>query len=252
MPRLRLDCLPPPQITEDAIVTRVPSWVEHHHRQLLTLQPDPPYRLLGWSFGGVIAIELARRLRAEGRPIEFVGLIDSIRPRIRPIRTRDALPYHLREAALIDDPAAQRDYLRREARWRFSRWLGLWAQRLRPDTGTLAGRQGYRKPQDPLLRSIHRSYLNYQAEPIDFPVALFATSDSTERCGEDASLYWSYFFRGGFTVHPIPGDHHTLWEDRHLDVVARRLGMALHRAAKDATISASPRGAGTSNPTPWE
>ncbi|TXI08020.1 MAG: thioesterase [Rhizobium sp.] len=36
-----------------------------------------PYRLLGYSFGGVFALELARALRAQGREIAFLGMLDT-------------------------------------------------------------------------------------------------------------------------------------------------------------------------------
>ena len=36
-----------------------------------------PYRLVGYSFGGVFALELARVLRAQGRKIAFLGMLDT-------------------------------------------------------------------------------------------------------------------------------------------------------------------------------
>lgn len=36
-----------------------------------------PYRLLGYSFGGVFALELARALRAQGEEIAFLGMLDT-------------------------------------------------------------------------------------------------------------------------------------------------------------------------------
>ena len=39
--------------------------------------PQGPYRLAGWSAGGVLAFEVARQLIAAGGQVEFLGLIDS-------------------------------------------------------------------------------------------------------------------------------------------------------------------------------
>ncbi|SEP22553.1 acetoacetate--CoA ligase [Trujillonella endophytica] len=39
-------------------------------------QPEGPVRLLGYSFGGLVALESARRLAAAGRDIGFIGLLD--------------------------------------------------------------------------------------------------------------------------------------------------------------------------------
>ncbi len=40
------------------------------------VQPHGPYRLTGWSYGGVLAIEIARQLRANGEEVDYVGLVD--------------------------------------------------------------------------------------------------------------------------------------------------------------------------------
>ncbi|WP_192758898.1 type I polyketide synthase [Actinomadura algeriensis] len=46
-------------------------------RHLLEAQPEGAFRLGGWSFGGVLAYETARQLRAAGREVEFVALFDA-------------------------------------------------------------------------------------------------------------------------------------------------------------------------------
>ncbi|MGJ8605932.1 MAG: thioesterase domain-containing protein, partial [Marivita sp.] len=41
------------------------------------VQPEGPYRLLGWSLGGVVAQEMAAQLEAQGATLEIVLLLDS-------------------------------------------------------------------------------------------------------------------------------------------------------------------------------
>lgn len=41
---------------------------------------DGPYYLLGWSMGGVVAFEMARRLVAEGAQVPLVVIVDSVTP----------------------------------------------------------------------------------------------------------------------------------------------------------------------------
>lgn len=48
--------------------------------QILKVQASGPYRLCGWSLGGVIAYEIARHLKDAGESVSFVGLIDSYLP----------------------------------------------------------------------------------------------------------------------------------------------------------------------------
>ena len=40
---------------------------------------DGPVRLLGWSFGGALALVLAAELRARGREVTFAGMLDTRR-----------------------------------------------------------------------------------------------------------------------------------------------------------------------------
>ena len=45
-----------------------------------TAQPEGPYRLLGYSFGGLLAYELGRRLHADGEQVAWLGLLDTQAP----------------------------------------------------------------------------------------------------------------------------------------------------------------------------
>ncbi|TCP88963.1 thioesterase domain-containing protein [Rhizobium sp. PP-CC-2G-626] len=57
----------PPEVADE---------VECAYRAMKTIQPEGPYRLAGYSFGGVLALELARRARADGDVIEALMLLD--------------------------------------------------------------------------------------------------------------------------------------------------------------------------------
>jgi amino acid adenylation domain-containing protein len=49
-----------------------------------TVCPEGPYLLLGWSFGGLVAFEIATQLEAAGQPVALVALLDSY-PATEPI-----------------------------------------------------------------------------------------------------------------------------------------------------------------------
>jgi thioesterase domain-containing protein/acyl carrier protein len=50
-----------------------------HADRVAELAPSGPIRLLGWSFGGALALVLAAELRARGRSVSFVGMLDTRR-----------------------------------------------------------------------------------------------------------------------------------------------------------------------------
>ncbi|MEU0004279.1 SDR family NAD(P)-dependent oxidoreductase [Streptomyces sp. NPDC006314] len=56
----------------------------HYIALIKDLQPQGPYRLLGWSFGGCLAYETAQQLTDAGEAVGFLGLIDTILPAALP------------------------------------------------------------------------------------------------------------------------------------------------------------------------
>src|SRR5262249_13592860 len=48
-----------------------------HLTQMRAIQPEGPYLIAGWSFGGVLAYEIAQQLITNGAAVEFLGLIDA-------------------------------------------------------------------------------------------------------------------------------------------------------------------------------
>jgi amino acid adenylation domain-containing protein len=82
--------------------------------QLREVLPHGPYRFLGWSFGGVVALELARRLRDEGEDVDLVGMIDTLMPGMQ--RARRSRIYA--EMARRGDVLGMARRIRDVVRWR--------------------------------------------------------------------------------------------------------------------------------------
>jgi thioesterase domain-containing protein len=49
-------------------------------RMIRAVQPAGPYRLAGWSAGGVVAYEIATQLVGQDEPVEFLALLDTAYP----------------------------------------------------------------------------------------------------------------------------------------------------------------------------
>lgn len=47
-------------------------------QQIKSAQPNGPYHLLGWSFGGLVAMFVAHLLKSKGETVSYMGLIDSV------------------------------------------------------------------------------------------------------------------------------------------------------------------------------
>ena len=66
-----------PFYTEDWWPGDLSQLAADYAARIRTVQPHGPYRLIGWSIGGLIATEVARVLARDGGTVPFVGLIDA-------------------------------------------------------------------------------------------------------------------------------------------------------------------------------
>ncbi len=62
---------------KDSVATSLSEMIEDYLEQIRIVQPQGPYHLLGWSFGGLVAYEAAARLRQEGDAIRALILLDA-------------------------------------------------------------------------------------------------------------------------------------------------------------------------------
>ncbi|MEH1938078.1 MAG: amino acid adenylation domain-containing protein [Nostoc sp.] len=60
--------------------TSVEQMATHYIQELQTVQPHGPYFLSGWSFGGLVAFEMAQQLSHQGEQIALLALIDTNPP----------------------------------------------------------------------------------------------------------------------------------------------------------------------------
>jgi len=76
------------------------EWVDWLWPAFRSLPIASPFRLGGWSFGGVVALELAERLEQAGEPVALVLMLDSRRPKARPeTKPGVRMPVRLRKLA---------------------------------------------------------------------------------------------------------------------------------------------------------
>jgi thioesterase domain-containing protein len=224
-----LYALAPPTDPEVLVgLNTVEDWVAWELDRLAETPIEPPYRLMGWSFGGVVALELARRLVSDGVEVEWVGMVDAWRPQHT---SRSRLARLGRQLDALDrrSAAERRAYLAdlagtvpRRVRCSVTRQ----GQRLARRAGLLAKDEC--RPVDPAFRSIWVPHLKYRPEPAPagLAVTLYPCATSVEMNGSDPSLGWSPWLQHGFEVVRLPGDHRSLWQPPQIGVLAASLGPA--------------------------
>jgi amino acid adenylation domain-containing protein len=55
---------------------KIKAIASHHVNDILAVQPEPPYLLGGYSFGALVAYEIAQQLLANGKPVSLVFFLD--------------------------------------------------------------------------------------------------------------------------------------------------------------------------------
>jgi acetoacetyl-CoA synthetase len=69
-----------PMVDADGRHRTIPQIAQQTKALLRDVQPTGPYSLAGFSFGGLVAYELARALTADGAEVAYLGLIDVLPP----------------------------------------------------------------------------------------------------------------------------------------------------------------------------
>jgi thioesterase domain-containing protein len=168
------------------------------------VQPTGPILVGGYSGGGVVALELARRLRDAGRTVPRVILFDTFCPGIEARRPS----FSTRLARALAEGA---EGLSRRATRKLSRHLGELSVELK-----LRFFESQDAPlpfelrDERLTRSFHASAERYRPSVYDGAVTLFRAREVAEvyqhagpRLGWDAYL-------PHLEIHEIPGDHNSL------------------------------------------
>ncbi|MDZ8258877.1 non-ribosomal peptide synthetase [Nostoc sp. ChiQUE01b] len=65
---------------ENQLHTSIEQMANHYIQELQTVQPHGPYFLSGWSFGGLVAFEMAQQLSQQGEQIALLALLDTSPP----------------------------------------------------------------------------------------------------------------------------------------------------------------------------
>ena len=61
-----------------AVATSIEELATSCIQAIRTVQPDGPYLLAGYCFGGVVAFEVAHQMQQAGTKCSFVGVVDAV------------------------------------------------------------------------------------------------------------------------------------------------------------------------------
>jgi amino acid adenylation domain-containing protein len=168
---------------------------EHCATAIRARQPKGPYRLLGFSSAGTLAMETARLLKAQGQEVSLLGLIDAYPP--------------MGKRTWFYQWEVQTDRVRR-----FSNALVTRAHALRRKVSADAA--------DGALRWRHRLAVRaYKPTPYDGDAALFVARNTVSMFAEEG-LGWRRMV-SGLAFHVLSGSHYTIVNEPGVAELADRL-----------------------------
>jgi aspartate racemase len=210
--------------------------------QIRTIQPHGPYALGGLCFGGVVAFDMARQLRANGESVRLVALLDS---GIKSDRGK-ASGWRVFETI----PMAIPSWLTGALQLNGSQWLDLVKLKRRQLNAKLADTLGRRngdarQPHNTsLLNEMadlfgfseqHRkiAYAQHQAIkkyiPRTYPgrLTLFRAQMQPLFSSHRPDKGWRRFAAGGLDVRVVPGNHLGMLQEPHVKTLAKELRACL-------------------------
>lgn len=182
---------------------RVEDMSRFYLEALEQCQVEEPYVLIGYSFGGLVALEMARHLLRAGREVALLALIDAYpHPRFLPADQRRRLFFrrvktHIREMS------------RRPASDAFSYLLAGLQRRLSIESSDESVFDAGSFPLDAAIERVksktYEAYRHYQ--PRFYPGNMkFVTTEGKTFFPEDPGAVWGRLV-GRIEIDVIPGDH---------------------------------------------
>ena len=193
------------------VLLQVEKIAAHYIQQIQAARHDPPQCLIGNSFGGLVAIEMARQLSEAGQPVAAVVLIDTPNPANKKVHGRiKRWRYHL-----------GLDHLQ----VRFGRPYFRLVQKAAAAVGP--------RPANRSL-NIHNMLVyagsKYRANLYGGRVYIFRAA-SGEALESGPSLGWEGVLSDLVLV-DVPGDHRTIVSGRNLKILSEELVRCLPAFAK--------------------
>lgn len=198
----------------------------YYVEQICALQPDGPYYLTGWSYGGMTAFETAQQLLARGKTIAFLGILDT---GLHFNDWRERLAYYRRCLAYLTRTSVRDQFALVLNHIRFhtklARTRAVTFRRMAETDPTHFRENDY---QGDLIR-----ILRYKPLPYPGRVVLFrARSDDPHRT-QDPLKGWGRIARGGVEVHDLSTDHNSILDAPHVQDLTEKFRAALVKAQNE-------------------
>ncbi len=185
-------------------LTSIEAMAAQYVEAIRTVDPHGPYRLAGYSAGGVIAFEMAQQLRKAGARVSLLGMIDTLSP----TAARRKVSY-FKKVLLMRHWS-----LRFAMEWPGRRRRG---KLLRINYAIALEKLARGEPLPPELVDFHlfntfvAAQALYTPQPYAGSLTLFrASQGEMQYLDAGQGLGWDEYIRGSIRVHEINGSHFSM------------------------------------------
>lgn len=207
---------------------RIEDMASYFMRSIQTIQPQGPYFLLGYSFGGIIAFEMARQLADRGCKVAFLGLLDIRCPLVPQVNLPflQGLKLHISRLQKLQFAAKikyciDRIFFNKKVEYRDELVTSL----------------SHLEMFDPKLLTVLDANLqarnNYVPQVYSGRAILFRSESQSLYTDRYPELGWRDLVAGGIEIQDIPGTHMTLIKEPHVRVLAEKLQFWIDNAVED-------------------
>jgi thioesterase domain-containing protein/acyl carrier protein len=233
---------------------RLEEMARFYLEEVRAFQPSGPYYLGGYCFGGNIAYEMARQLRAQGEHVALLALIDASpanagyedvawwRPKFAVNFIRN-FSYWLEDFAELQ-PEERRRFVGRKMRALGRKFIGAFRKRTGPLDVDLEDVIDLSLFPDNELKfwQIHlRALVNHVQQPYDGAVTLIRTRGQPLWCSLEEDFCWSGLAKEGVRIKNIPGSHENIFMEPNVKYLAEQLETCLAEARREAERTSNER-----------
>jgi thioesterase domain-containing protein len=199
----------------------IEEMVSLYHREIREAQLDGPFYLGGYSGGGVVAFELAHRLRAEGADVPLLVFLDTFHPHTTPRK----LSLRERMNKLLEEGPS---YISRLGMGRVARHYEELSIELKIrllESNDLPLPMELREIQ--MTRSFLSAAARYRPRPYDGRVLLFRAQMMAETYRHVGPTLGWHNLLPNLDIVEVPGGHDSLVLEPNVQVLASHLNRAL-------------------------
>ncbi|HTF27912.1 MAG TPA: amino acid adenylation domain-containing protein, partial [Flavitalea sp.] len=228
----------------DPLVDKMEDIAAIYISEMLEHNPEGPYAFTGYSFGGLIAHEMARQLKAMNKKVIMVGMVDSYAQQWD--HHRSSLGRLLKKIDHISRNMLFKLYLalkdpKESGSFYVGRILSLVEKGKRFIKGKKNVHTNTRNELDIILQKIEDAnevaFRQYSLKPYDGFIDLFRVSKKLYYLRDFKYFGWKPFVLDGVNVHNIPGNHYNLFNPPHNKEFAQILQKVLDERNKPQQVA---------------